>query len=118
MRNICIAFTNTHSAGSEKVFGQLAERLTQLACTFRTSTFALLPPLLKRQQNINVKANSCKFLQERISTFFFFQRPLNESWSLNISKEACADYFASLIPESKASNRRVAVAACACIPPI
>lgn len=46
------------------------------------------------------------------------QKPLNESLSLNISKETCADYFASLIPDSRASNRRVAVAAYACITPI
>lgn len=46
------------------------------------------------------------------------QKPLNESLSLNISKEAHADYFASLIQESRTINRIVAVAAYACVPPI
>lgn len=48
----------------------------------------------------------------------YLQKPLNESQSLNTSKEASADYFTSLIPESKASNRRVVVAAYACISPM
>lgn len=45
----------------------------------------------------------------------YIQTPLNESQSLNFFKEACADDFTSLIPESTASNRRVTVAAYACI---
>lgn len=73
MRNICTDFTNTHSAGSEQAFVQLAECLNQFVYFWHMSAFPPSPTFLKkkkeRQQNIQFKANSGKFLQGRTNAF-------------------------------------------------